>query len=97
VALPARGRLPEVAWLSTPTIVVLLLVAPVTVLVLLVAGRWLVRRARAAYHEATRSYERLQPLLDQLEHDGEVARRELERLDEGMARLAAAREERRGR
>lgn len=82
--------------MATPTLVVLLLTVPVTVLALVLVGRSAARRVRAAYREATGTYERLEASLQRLQEEGEVSQRERERIDERLAQLAAAREQRQG-
>lgn len=81
--------------MSTPTIVVLIAVVPVTLLAFALLGVSVTRRTRRALREAERSYERIEPYLERLQADAEVARRETARLESSYEVLQAARAERR--
>jgi hypothetical protein len=80
---------------TTTGTVVLVLGLVATVVVVAVAGWWAVRRALAAYREATRAVQRLQPALERLDRDAAVTRRELERIGAAMDELERQRQARR--
>jgi uncharacterized membrane protein YccC len=75
-----------------------LLVGGVFTVVTTVLVAWLaVGRIRRAVGEATAAFERLNPAMERFQRDGEVTRREVERVGDALDELTTARAMRRSR
>ena len=80
----------------SPTVVILLLTAALTLVALLVILWAVVRRTTAVAADLSALQERIAPDLERLQRDADIAARELEQVSASLERLQQDRSARRG-
>jgi hypothetical protein len=81
----------------SPSGIALLLGGVFTIVTTVLVAWVAVGRIRRAVGEASAAFERLNPAMERFQRDGDVTRREFERVGDALDQLSAARELRRSR